>query len=299
VIEIGTSHPGEVATLRDVVEPDVSVVTSIGEEHLEGLGTLAGVLREESSLFDGVALAVVPASQPEIGLAAAGRARGVISAGLDAGDVRPDAWGLDDDARGWCTFGSVRLSLPVIGLHNLRNALLAIAVARASGVCDEDAARGIAALRAPSMRSALEALGSLMLLNDAYNANPASAREALATLDAIVASRPRVAVLGSMLELGPQSPALHDEIAHRALASKAAVIAGVGEFAVAFQRVAPGDQRVITADDAEVLWPALKERLTSDSLILLKGSRGTRLERLLPRLREFAGLPADMPGTVH
>ncbi|MBK6308145.1 MAG: hypothetical protein IPF47_21430 [Gemmatimonadetes bacterium] len=80
------------------------------------------------------------------------------------------------------------------------------------------------------MRSTLDTLGDLLLLNDAYNANPASAREALVTLDAIGGERPRVAVLGSMLELGAQGPALHDEIAARALASKAMLIAGIGEF---------------------------------------------------------------------
>jgi UDP-N-acetylmuramoyl-tripeptide--D-alanyl-D-alanine ligase len=108
-----------------------------------------------------------------------------------------------------------------------------------------------------------------------------------------------VAVLGSMLELGAQGPALHDEIARRALASSAVVVAGVGAFADAFARVAPGDARVLTADDAESLWPALAPRLAPDALVLLKGSRGTRLERLVPRLREFAGLAAAAEPSVH
>jgi UDP-N-acetylmuramoyl-tripeptide--D-alanyl-D-alanine ligase len=299
VIEIGTNHPGEVAALRAVVEPDLAVVTSIGEEHLEGLGSLAGVLHEESAVFDGAEVAVTPASQPEVARAAAGRARRVIEAGLDRGDVRPDTWGLSDEARGWCTFGDVRLALPLVGLHNLRNAMLAIAVARACGVRDVDAARGIAGLPAPSMRSALETHGSLLVLNDAYNANPASAREALATLEAIATPRPRVAVLASMLELGPQGPALHDEIARRALATGAALIAGVGEFAAALGRVAPGDPRIISAGDADALWPTLRDRLPPDALVLLKGSRGTRLERLIPRLREFAGAPPAALPPAH
>ena len=82
VVEIGTNHPGEVAALRAFVEPDVAIVTSIGEEHLEGLGDLAGVLREESAVFAGVGVAITPAAQPEVGEAARTLAQSTVSAGL-------------------------------------------------------------------------------------------------------------------------------------------------------------------------------------------------------------------------
>jgi UDP-N-acetylmuramoyl-tripeptide--D-alanyl-D-alanine ligase len=292
VVEIGTNHPGEVGALRAIVEPDIAVVTSIGEEHLEGLGSLEGVLREEASVFDGVSLGVAPAAQPEVGRAARSRAAQVVEAGLDAGDLRPDAWGLSPETRGWFTLGATRIEVPLLGVHNLRNALLAAAVARACGIGAEDMARGMAALQAIPMRSQLESVGSLLVINDAYNANPASAREALATLDVLDTPRPRAVVLGSMLELGPQGPALHDEIARRAVASAAAVIAGVGEFERALRAAAPGDPRIVTASDADALWPLLRERLAADAVVLLKGSRGMRLERLMPRLREFGGAAA-------
>jgi len=299
VIEVGTNHPGEVAALRALVEPDVAVVTSIGEEHLEGLGDLDGVLREECAIFQDVARGIAPAGQPEV--AREGRARGcpVTEAGLEAGDVRPDRWGMLEDGRGWFTLGEVTVTLPLLGAHNLRNALLAVAVARTFGLGDADAVRGMAEMPAVQMRSALESLGTLLLLNDAYNANPASAREALALLDAVGGDRPRVAVLGSMLELGSKGEALHEEIARRALASRAQLIAGVGDFAVAFARVAPNDPRVITAPDADVLWPSLAARLPIDAVVLLKGSRGTRLERLVPHLRTFAGLAPSPPASSH
>src|SRR5207237_4758806 len=92
VIEMGTNQPGEVARLRAIVEPDVTVVTSIAEEHLEGLGDLAGVMREELAACDGVALAVVPASQSDVVAEAQKRARVVVAAGLDEGEVRADRW---------------------------------------------------------------------------------------------------------------------------------------------------------------------------------------------------------------
>src|SRR2546423_6870030 len=100
VIEIGTNQPGEVAALRAIVEPDVVVVTSVAEEHLEGLGDLAGVLREEVSACDGASLAVVPSAQPEIGEAARVRAKRTLTAGLEAGDGRPTQGGNESAGRG-------------------------------------------------------------------------------------------------------------------------------------------------------------------------------------------------------
>src|SRR4051812_20850227 len=149
VIEMGTNQPGEVAALRAIVEPDVVVVTSIAEEHLEGLGDLEGVLREELSACDGSPLAVVPAAQPEVVDAARPRARRTISAGLDAGDVRAERWGIDADGQGWLELDATTVRVPLRGVHNLRNAMLALAVARESGVSLSDAARGIGAMPSP------------------------------------------------------------------------------------------------------------------------------------------------------
>lgn len=290
VVEIGTNHPGEVATLRALVEPDVAILTSIGEEHLEGLGDLAGVLREESAVFADVPVAIVPAGQPEIGEAARGLAKSVVSAGLAGGDVRPDSWAITPDGAGTLRFGDIEVKPPLRGEHNLRNAMLAIATARALGISLDDAASGIARTPALPMRSAWVSIGSLTVINDAYNANPASARESLKMLAGVDTSRQRVAVLGSMLELGPAGPGLHDEIARLALAGPAMIIAGIGEFARALTAAAPNDARVVTAPDVPELWARLSPTLAPDAMILLKGSRGTRLERLIPLLEAHAGV---------
>jgi UDP-N-acetylmuramoyl-tripeptide--D-alanyl-D-alanine ligase len=287
VVEIGTNHPGEVATLRALVEPDVAIVTSVGEEHLEGFGDLAGVLREESTVFDGVTVAIVPAGQPEIGEAARRLARSTVSAGLDAGDIRPDSWTLAPDGAGVLRFAEVEVRPPLRGEHNLRNAMLAIAAARALGVSLADAAAGIARTPTLPMRSAWMEIGTLTVINDAYNANPASARESLRMLAALDTARQRVAVLGSMLELGAAGPALHDEIARLALTGPADIVAGIGEFSRALAAAAPGDPRVVVADDVPNLWPQIAPRLASDAVILLKGSRGARLERLIPSIEEW------------
>lgn len=290
VIEMGTNQPGEVARLRAIVEPDITVVTSIAEEHLEGLGDLAGVMREELAACDGVALAVVPASQSDVVAEAKRRARMVTAAGLDDGDVRPESWDLSADGRGRITVAGVDVDVPLRGVHNLRNTMLALAVARQLGVSVQQAARGIAAMPVPPMRSNVEQIGRLTLVNDAYNSNPGSARAALELLQHTGRGRQRVAILGTMLELGPSGPVLHEALARDALASPIEIIAGLGEFAGALERAADGSarQRFVTATDVESLWNRLSSRLEPDAVILLKASRGVRLEQLVPKIKQWA-----------
>ncbi len=293
VIEMGTNHPGEVEALRVIVEPDVVVVTSIAEEHLEGLGDLAGVLREEVSACKGAALAVTPAAQPEVADAARPLARRTLSTGLDSGDLHPTGWGIEADGQGWIELDGVRVRVPLRGVHNLRNAMLAIAVARERGVSLESIARGIATMPAPPMRVNFESHGRATVINDAYNSNPGSARVALELLEHAGAARQRVAVLGTMLELGDHADRLHDEVARAALDSPIELVVGVGGFADALARVAPGSQRVVTGADPAAAWAAVRSRLAPDAVILLKGSRGVRLERLVPMIAQWA--MADRP----
>jgi UDP-N-acetylmuramoyl-tripeptide--D-alanyl-D-alanine ligase len=288
VIELGTSLPGEVAILRDIAEPDIALVTSIAEEHLEGLGDLAGVLREEAAVYDGVGVGIAPSAQSEIAEAARGRAKRVVVAGLDAtADIRPEKWEMGTDGLGTIEIGGVTVRPPVRGLHNLRNAMLALAVARECGVSYEDAARGIAAMPQPKMRVAWEQVGNVTLINDAYNANPGSTRAAIELLQGTGTGRQRVIVLGTMRELGAASAQCHADIAGLALASGADIVAGIGEFAPALEQQQERE-RVITAPDVEDLWPLLQRRLQRDAIILLKASRGVQLERLVPHLTTWA-----------
>lgn len=288
VVELGTNAPGEVATLRAIARPDVAVLTSIGEEHLEGLGDLAGVLREESDVFHGVTLAIVPEAHPEVLPLASARAKAVVVAGLSGTGVVPDEWGLDAEGRPWLVVDGQRFGLPVRGAHQAANAMLAIAAARACGVPLTDAAEGLAVMPVPKMRGVWETHGRATLINDAYNANPASMRAALELLAQVGEGRQRVAILGSMRELGAQSAEQHRAVARAALASPADLIAGVGDFAAAFAEVSPGDARVVVADDLEALWSRLEARLAPDAVILLKASRGMQLERLVPQLLAWA-----------
>jgi UDP-N-acetylmuramoyl-tripeptide--D-alanyl-D-alanine ligase len=288
VVELGTSLPGEVALLREIAAPDIAVVTSVAEEHLEGLGDLAGVLREEAACYAGVEVGIAPASQPEVVDAARAGARSVVSAGLDSGDFRAKTWRIGPDGLGEIEVDGVTVRPPLRGAHNLRNAMLALAVARACGVTMKDAARGIAAMPQPKMRTAWEQLGKATLINDAYNSNPGSARAAIDLVRSADGARQRVIVLGTMRELGTGSAQCHEEIARLAAESGADVVAGIGEFAAPLEALPAGSARVVTADDVEALWPRLEPLLEPDALILLKASRGVRLERLIPHLTTWA-----------
>ena len=285
VAEMGTSLPGEIAILRAIAEPDIAVLTSIAEAHLELLKSIEGVREEKSAIFDGTPVAIVPATEPEIIARARLRAKRVVVAGLGDGDVRASRWGRYE-AAGWVEVSGMRIDVPLRGEHNLRNAMLAVAVALEAGVPLGDIARGIATMKPPAMRLAAEPLGKATLINDAYNANPGSTRAAIELLDGMAKGKQRVLVLGTMRELGPRATELHAEIARKAVESSIDVVAGIGEFARALGTT--NGNRVVTAPDVDELWPLLRSRLASDAVILLKASRGVKLERLVPHLTAWA-----------
>ena len=290
VVELGTNHPGEIARLRAIARPNATVVTWIAEEHLEGLGDLAGVLREELAACEDVELAVVPAAQPDVCEAARSRASRVVSAGVGAGDLRADAVTLDAAGRSRLTVNGVAVDVPFAGAHNAGNAMLAIAMAKEAGIPVDAAAEGLRSGRIalPPMRAHVERHGRITLINDAYNANPASVREALGLLAAVGAGRQRIALLGTMLELGAHSERLHDAVLRAALAGPVDLVVGIGEFAAAIDRLPARDARAVTAPDPEHGWRAAASRATPDAAILIKGSRGMRLERAVPHIVAWA-----------
>ncbi len=303
IVEIGTSSPGEVGILRDVVQPDMAVLTSIGEEHLEGLTDMAGVLREECEVFRGVTLAVLPARYPEAVGVARSLARAVRTTALSedrvSGDVLPDivpdSWMLDAEGRAALHFRGESVVLPLSGVHQAENAMLAIATAEACGASVAAAMKGLAVAPVAPMRGSWERAGNLLVINDAYNANPPSMIAALDLFDSVepdggerAGTRQKVAVLGTMREMGESSALVHEQVAQRALASKADMIVAVGDFVGAFRKVAPGDPRILYAAGPDEAWQELEPRLAVDAVVLLKASRGVRLERMLPSLLSWA-----------
>ncbi len=279
VVEAGASVPGEIPRLREVIEPTIAVITNVGYAHVEGFGSLAGVMQEKVALVEGARMAVVGTDPPELASEARRRAPTVV-AGTGAGaQVRPDAAELDDEGHPRITWRGHTVTLPVVGFHQIENAMLALAVGREVGA--------LAGVRLPAGRGAVLSLGGLTVIDDTYNANPGSLRWALKLAHWLAERRrqPLAVVVGSMLELGPESARLHAAAAAEIAALRPALVAAVGEFVPAFEphRPALGD-RLITAPDADALGPRLKAALTGHEIVLLKASRGVALERVLRHL---------------
>jgi UDP-N-acetylmuramoyl-tripeptide--D-alanyl-D-alanine ligase len=157
------------------------------------------------------------------------------------------------------------------------------------------AAAGVSAVQPGWMRGQVERAGGLTLLLDCYNANPASTRAALDLLELQAAAPRRVAVLGSMLELGEGSDHLHADVLSYALTRGVDVVVATGAFAPAARRVAAvrGGPKVIAADTPAEAYPLLRDELRGDEILLLKASRGVALESLVPKLRADFGAGED------
>jgi UDP-N-acetylmuramoyl-tripeptide--D-alanyl-D-alanine ligase len=163
------------------------------------------------------------------------------------------------------------------------NALIALAAADAAGVKLERAAQGIARASIPGGRAELLELGGVTVINDTYNANPASLRAALDLLGALRGARRTVVVVGTMRELGAESERLHREGAEAVLALKPDVVAAVGEFVPAFASLDKiKGLEIAGANDADAMAPKLKDLVRSGDIVLLKASRGVALEKVIP-----------------
>jgi UDP-N-acetylmuramoyl-tripeptide--D-alanyl-D-alanine ligase len=285
VVEAGANQVGEMARHREVIEPSIAVITNVAAGHLEGFGSSEGTLREKLSLCDGVALAVVGTEPAGLAGLARQRARRVLSAGLAEADRVPSRVELLPDGRPRLTIGAHSFVLDARGRHQAGNAMLAWTVAEALGLDPARVGAGLESLAVPGGRGELLQLGGLTVLHDAYNANPASFRAAIELARALRGSRRLVFVAGTMRELGDAGPGLHAEIASALVSLRPDILAVVGDFvpALAPYRDALGD-RLLSAPDAETLSPALAARIAGDELVVLKGSRGVALERLLPDL---------------
>jgi UDP-N-acetylmuramoyl-tripeptide--D-alanyl-D-alanine ligase len=299
VIETGTNEPGEIALLGAIAEPDLALITSIGEEHLEGFGSVAGVLEEELAILPSIRaggtgfVADEPDELPR-------RARAILGdrvrlAGFAEGaDLRPEGEVAvrPDGSTEW-RFRGVDVHVPLPGRHNVRNALLALGVAEALGVPLQDAARGIGAMSSPKMRNEWRRVGTVGVLADCYNSNPPSLRAAVELLASIPANGgAKIAVVGTMRELGDHAEELHREAAATIaglVGSGIDRVVATGDFVAAFQplRQQLGD-RLVAAEDPMQAYDELRPLLKGDETILLKGSRGVALERIIPLIeRDF------------
>jgi UDP-N-acetylmuramoyl-tripeptide--D-alanyl-D-alanine ligase len=289
VLEMGSSAPGEIGRLAAVAEPDDAVVTTVGAAHLEGFGDLDGVLREKLSLVRGSqpAGAVVVGDVPPPLPAAARRIRDdVVVAGLGAdADFRPDRHETGAESARFDRAGTT-YALQVGGEHHVRDAVIAAALADALGVPAEAVARGLSRYRPVGMRGALVRAGRLTIVADCYNANPESFEAAIRFCETAFPGRPHSAVVSSMLELGPGSDAAHLVVARRLLEAGFDRIFALGDFRAAFASLPAGPQATVRADidSLDAIMDALADGGRAGEVVLVKASRGERLERIVDGL---------------
>lgn len=293
VIEAGASLPGEIGRFREILRPEIAVVTNAVEGHLEGFGSSGGVLNEKLSLTDGVPLAVVGLDPPALARGARDRAQGVITAGLEGADLVPDRAELGDDGLPRIEVDGVAFTVAAAGMHQAGNAMLVWAVARELGLDLHAVGEALGTVALPGGRVELQEHGRLTILNDCYNANPQSFRAAIDLARALRRDRRLVFVAGTMRELGDLEARRHDEVAADLVALDADLLVGVGAFGPALGRHAGtlGD-RLLVAAEAPEAGPLVAARLRGDELVVLKASRGVALERILPDIISRA-LPAD------
>jgi len=296
VVEVGSNSPGEVAALAAIVSPNVAVITSIGEAHLEGLGDLHAVAAEKTSLLRSVrpaGFAVVNLDRPEIlpYLAAAGRTR-LLTFGVDQ-SAKLCVTRRRANLRG-TTFeleGRYQIELPMPGAHHAANAAAAFAVARWFGVAPERIVERLRAFRPPQGRTELEEVGGVKLVDDAYNANPSSVRAALEALRAAENGR-RVLVLGDMLELGVDCAASHRRVIHEALQAGIEVLVAVGPATIAAARAQTPDRlgtEIHCCIDVRSANDLLDDLVVAGDTVWIKGSRGMQLDGVVRHLRGRLG----------
>ncbi len=303
-IEVGMNQPGEITRLTRLVQPAAGLITVVQPEHLEGLGSLEGVAEAEGELFRELgpeAVAVVNLDDALIAAQAErSRARRLTFGRAEAADVRLvkvetlGREGLLATVRHAGREWPVRLHF--IGEHNALNATGAFAAALALGYSPEACVRGLAEARPYARRlNVVDGQGGVTVVDDCYNANPASMDAALETLGALVPEGGRaVAVLGDMLELGPGELEEHAALGARA-AGKARVVAFFGPRSEkGFQAASRLGEAAAHFTEVEPLVDWLRARLRAGDVVLVKGSRGMRLERVVAALTG-----AQAPGGVH
>jgi UDP-N-acetylmuramoyl-tripeptide--D-alanyl-D-alanine ligase len=308
VLEMAMRAPGEIATLTEIARPEIGIITNVAAAHLETLGTIEGVARAKGELFAGLgpgATAVLPVDDPLIAAQAAPvpPEHRLTFGGRSTGDVRVldcIPAGADGSVVRYAVRGTpLVVRLPLGGAHNARNGAAALAAALAAGVAPVDAARGLETVALPPHRSAPVAAGGRTILDDCYNANPASMNAALAALAAAAGGAHRFAILGDMLELGPGAEAAHRALG-RAAGEGLAGLAAVGALApvVVDEARTAGlpAERAVVAVSPEAAAAALAPWTAAGDWILVKASRGLRLERAVEALRAALG-PSTERGT--
>ncbi|MCM3171113.1 UDP-N-acetylmuramoyl-tripeptide--D-alanyl-D-alanine ligase [Paenibacillus sp. MER 99-2] len=301
ILEMGMSGRGEIEVLSKIAQPDVAIITNIGESHLLQLGSRLEIARAKAEIAAGMkpsGVLIYNGDEPLIDQVLAEPST------IQPNDMQRVTFGLQTDNDDYPTgimnapsgvvftskqSGEAAYALPLLGTHNVVNCLAALAVARHFGVKSEQVADGLSRLKLTGMRiEVLQSSSGLTILNDAYNASPTSMKAAVDVLESLRGYRFKVAVLGDMLELGPQEEELHYGIGSYVTPDKMDMVLTYGSLAASIAEGARQHmpaEAVLAFEDKEELTRYLMEKLQPRDVVLFKASRGMKLEDVVEALK--------------
>ncbi len=304
IAELGSNHPSEIAHLTGIAAPDIAVVINVHPAHLEGFGNLQTIIQEKLSISEGLTpdgVLIINADFDRLVNACRAKGTKFVTFGKsDEADCQARNISYEASASRF-TIDSTEIYLPLPGPGNLENALAAWTVCSRLGLAIDDFAKALKTLSPASMRAELLQIGTLTLLNDCYNANPASMRNALDILTGLEPARKRrlVFICGDMAELGPQTESLHTELGTYIAQANVGLLVAVGKFAKIAAEAAKTTAKY-NSDSHEAKFLKIKcfedtlsacnnmhEFIKDYDIILVKGSRTAKLEMVVEKLKEL------------
>jgi UDP-N-acetylmuramoyl-tripeptide--D-alanyl-D-alanine ligase len=305
VFEIGMNHRGEILPLARLVKPHAALVTTIAPAHVENLGSLEAVADEKGDIYAGLepgGSAIIPAEAPHAArLIAAAERNGANlvrfgrGAECEARLIRFDMDESGSNAEAEILGRMIRYRVGVEGAHWALNSVAALAAADVVGADLDAAAHALEHLRAFDGRGVAQRIeapfGAFMLVDDAYNANPASMAAAFSTLAARKpgAGGRRIVALGDMLELGPEERAYHAGLAQPLEQAGVDLVFAAGPRMAALMEALPASRRGGYAENADALIPIIANALRSGDIVLVKGSNGSKMSRVVAALAALKG----------
>ena len=291
VLEMGANHLGEIRRLSEIAMPTMAVITNIGPSHLDHLKDLETVLKAKSEILEslsGEGAQVVINGDDET-LSGLKTDLKVVSFGLNKEfDFYADKVNLEPDGINFRLNGKWDIEIGLVGRHNIYNALAAIAASWGFGVSIEDVKDALKEFRVPNMRMEVKRLRGIRIINDTYNSNPLSMRQAIESLKDMTTKGRKILVAGDMLELGTLSGRFHHLVGRQAAESGIDLIVAVGKLA---EHVAKGAQEAGMSDKKIKMCNLTKEAcaavlqlIKKGDTILVKGSRAMKMEQIVTEL---------------
>ncbi|MBY0062737.1 MULTISPECIES: UDP-N-acetylmuramoyl-tripeptide--D-alanyl-D-alanine ligase [Priestia] len=294
VLEMGMSSRGEIEFLSNLAEPDVAIITNIGESHLQDLGSRDGIAEAKLEITSGLAPTgqlVYNGDEPLLTSRVVNPVFETVTFGSsEQNDLYPSAISAEELGTTFTVSRETTYSffIPVLGKHNVHNALSAIAVGHYFGLDNKTIAKGLKELKLTNMRMELvKRTDGLTFINDAYNASPTSVKAAITLMHDLEGYKQKILVLGDMLELGDQEKEFHKEVGEFIQAEKIDYVLTYGPLSVEIEQGAKknfAEDKVMHFEEKDELVKKLTAITTREDVVLVKASRGMKLEEVISKM---------------